>query len=100
MNDIERELREALRRREPPAGFGQRVAERAARSQGYRQRRWRWIPAAVVAGLLISVGGVYWHRQREAERTTDQLMQALQITGLKLTLVERAAAKNLDRQER
>jgi hypothetical protein len=100
MSDIERELREALQRRQPPAGFGQRVAERAERAQRNRQRRWQWIPTAVVAGLLMSVGGAYWQRQRQAEQTKDQLMQALQITGQKLTLVERAAGKNLDRQER
>ena len=99
MSDIERELREALRRRQPPAGFGQRVAERVARSHRYRRGRWQWIPEAV-AGLLMSVGGAYWQRQRQAEQTKDQLMQALQITGQKLTLVERAAGKNLDRQER
>lgn len=100
MNDIERELRETLRRKQPPAGFERRAAERAALSQRSGRRRWQWISAAAVACLLMSISGGYWQRQRQAERAKEQLMQALQITGQKLTLVERVAAKNLGKQER
>lgn len=99
MSDIEQELREALRRKQPPAGFERRVVERAALSRRSREHRWRWIPAAVVACLLISVGSAYWQRQRQAERAKEQLMQALQITGQKLALVGRMAAENLGKQE-
>src|SRR5580693_701280 len=99
MNDIDRELREALQRKQPPAGFHRRVMERAVLSRR-SLRRWRWIPAAVAACLLISVSGAYWQRQREAERAKEQLIEALQITGRTLTLVQQVAVKSLgSRQE-
>jgi uncharacterized protein HemX len=100
MSDIERELREALQRKQPPDGFDHRVMERAALSRRSKGRGRQWIPAAIAAFLLISVSGAYWQRQRQAARAKEQLMQALQITGQTLTLVERVAAKNLGKQER
>lgn len=100
MSDIEQELREALRHKQPPAGFDRRVAERVALSRRSRLRWRQWTPAAVAACVLMSIGGAYWQRQRQAERAKEQLVLALQITAQKLTLVERAAAKNLGKQER
>jgi hypothetical protein len=100
MSDIERELREALQRKQAPAGFDRRLLKRTAVSQRYTRREKQWMPVAVAACLLMSFGGAYWQKQRQAERATAQLTQALRITGQKLTLVERLAAKNLDKQER
>jgi hypothetical protein len=104
MNDIDRELREALRRKQPSAGFASRVAERVEQSRGPRPHRWRWIPASIAACLAVFAGDVYWERYRQPERAKEQLMLALQITGQKLNLVEgmaveRMAAKNLEKQE-
>ena len=97
MKGIESELREALRRKQPPAGFERRVMERAeAASRARRVRRWRQgIAAGIAACVLLGAGGRYWQRRREAERTKEQLMLALQITEQQLNLVERAAVEEL-----
>ena len=99
MDRFEDELRQALRREEPPAGFTERVLARAG-SQPRRSGVWeslaRWfrIPrvrfAAVVASLLLVVV-IQEYRVRQAraegEQAKAQLMLALQITGNKLKVV-------------
>jgi len=97
MSDMERDLREVLQRREPSPGFAERVLRNV--EPPMRRRSWNWIPATVAACLLLSVSGLYWHRQSQAEQAKDQLMVALQITAQKIALVERVAAKNLRTQE-
>ena len=96
MDRFDNELRQALRREEPPDGFTERVLARAGRLP----RRsgvwpsiagWFRLPAvrfaAVVASLLLVIA-VQEYRVRQAraegERARAQLMLALQITGGKL----------------
>lgn len=100
MSDLERELRAVLNRKQPPAGFERRVAERVASSRRFARARRRWIPAAVAAALLIAISGAYWQRQREAERGKEQLILALQITGQKMARVEQIAARHLGTEEK
>lgn len=82
-------LRSALRRREPPPGFAERVVERirgqAAAPGPWRGRLW-WLAAAASLVLLLA-GGWRYHEYRQrlrAEQARDQLLEALQITGAKL----------------
>jgi len=95
MNDLESQLREALRRTEPPPGWERRIVKRAAVAR--RARRLRQSASAIAVCLLLAAGGSYWQRQREARQARDQLIQALQITGEKLQVVERAAVENLNK---
>ena len=85
MNQLERDLREALRRREPPQGLEERILARAQRSE-VRSPSWTWL--AVAAMLVLMVGGfgiVQEQRRRaEGERAKEQLMVAFRITGSKL----------------
>jgi hypothetical protein len=99
MSDMEQELREMLQRRQPSPGFAGRVLRRVDPAQRPHWRRWRWLPAAVAASLLLSMSGIYWQRQHQAEQAKEQLMQALEITAQKIALVQRVAAKNLRSQE-
>jgi hypothetical protein len=99
MSDIERELREVLQHKQPPAGFERRVEERAAIAQRSRRHSLGFVPAAVAVCLLTVVGGASWQRERQGKRAKDQLLLALQITGQELNRVERLAAKNLGKQE-
>lgn len=87
----ERELRAALRRREPPAGFAERVLERAA-TQGAapvrRRRPWlRWCAVAASLALLAAGGYQYRERRLRGEEARDQLLEALRVTEAKLELL-------------
>ncbi|MGH9457282.1 MAG: hypothetical protein ACRD2J_06525 [Thermoanaerobaculia bacterium] len=92
--DIERELRDALRRPEPPPGFEERVMARIARSQGRLAARPRIGYRAVAAATLLTLalgawGGYRWEQRRRAERAAEQALVALQIVSEKMNLAKR-----------
>ena len=94
MDRLDEELREALRREEPPDGFTERVLARAA-AQPVRPGRWerfagrfrlprmRWV--AAVAMSLVLISGYAYHREQqrraEGERAKQQVLLALWITA-------------------
>jgi hypothetical protein len=110
MTRFEDELKNALRRREPPQGFSHRVLARAAEI-GSRQadHAWRelwlkifdqplapanllrWATVTVLAAGLV-VGGVHYRSvQREraqGEAAKQRLLLALRIAGRKLQLAK------------
>ena len=94
MSRLDDELRAALGRREPPAGFAARVVARAAADAG--RRRWWSVPrlrwAAALAACLVLAGGVEMERERrirrQGELAKQQVMLALRITGNKLQFVK------------
>ncbi len=94
MSKLEDELRQALRHREPPAGFAERAAARARARQTEKRRprllTWRWL--APVAALLVLAAGLRLVEQRrgrlEGERAKEQVMLALQLTGSRLRLAQ------------
>ena len=104
MNYSDNELKGALRRREPPEGFAEKVLDRVAienATQSAPQREsWlrfvtqplvRWASAAALAGALIAGGIHYRNVQREraeGEAAKQQLMLALRIAGTKLQLAK------------
>lgn len=96
---IEEELRNALRREQPPLGFAERVLARVqaenAAPVGFWQslfgciRLPRFKVAMATALFLLVLGGTWQYRRYEAERQAgeaarEQLLLALQITGNKL----------------
>ena len=113
MKPLEEELRNALRRREPPPGFTRRVIARVlqdaeARSQvkpeaSRRRAPWNWFGrkvsvsfgavAAATAMLLIALSLVVWQQRRitqerrEGEAARAELMEALRVTTSKLNHV-------------
>jgi hypothetical protein len=100
MND---ELRRALRRVEPPAGFAERVLERAARGDAPATAARedtprvllggplvRWATAAAVA-IAVTSGGVWYRaeqRQAQGEEARRQLLIGLRIASDKLQSVQ------------
>ena len=95
MSQFERDLREALRRKEPPPGFAGRVIARAREVDQQRAARswwkwsWRWSMAAAMMVILFAGGTLYQERRRqEAERSKDQLLLALRVTGAKVRVVQ------------
>jgi hypothetical protein len=98
MNDhLEDELRSALRHREPPAGFAERVL---ARTEGGVVRtvpplpahRWTWAAASLAACLTLGVGLVEYRQGQESKargiEAKQELMQAMRITGSKLRMAQ------------
>jgi hypothetical protein len=125
MKPLEDELRRALRRREPPPGFTQRVLARVRQEAGARslagvrsearpaQRapwaRWslfgsriRLGLAAVATVLLLAVSLSVWRQRREEQEriagaaARAQVMEALRITSAKLNRVRARVAAATD----
>jgi hypothetical protein len=104
--DADDELRNALRRVEPPAGFAERVLRRAAdrRAPPFATRRGpmsrvpggpmaRWARWATAAALAVAVTGAVWYRaeqRREAqgEDARRQVLIGLRIASSTLQQVE------------
>lgn len=114
MNRLEDELKKALERVEPPAGFAERVLLRAARAEEEKPvRSWHWLGLfgfglagagglrwAAACGLcvVLAASGVIYERdmqRRRGEEAKDQVMLALRITGSKLQIAEQSL-KELD----
>ena len=89
MSWLEQELKTAMKRREPPKGFAERVKARVDAEQPGKRFEWRWI-AAMAASLVLIVGGHEYRQEqqrREAERIQAEVRIAFQITQKKLELV-------------
>jgi hypothetical protein len=89
MNELEDLLREALERREPPAGFAERVIARVPQR---RTTLWTWWrPMVAIAALLLvmfSALAYERHRADRAEAANRQLMYALHLAAEKLERVQ------------
>lgn len=96
MKPLDDELRGLLRRKEPPAGFAERVMSRLetepARSTLVQRRsaffRWsvlRWAVAAAVVCIVVVAGIVreqqQQHMRAQAERASRDAILALRITN-------------------
>ncbi len=93
--NLERELREALRRPDPPAGFAEGVMNRIARGEGGRSLRApasrRFALRAAAALLVVLVGGWEGYRfeqRRRAEEAAEGAVTALRIASQKLNLAK------------
>jgi anti-sigma-K factor RskA len=90
MNRFERDLKESLKRREPPPGFAERVLAHTFATEKPGFWGWRWV--AVAAMVLLVIGGVALVREQrrraEDELRKQQLIVALQITSSKLNRVQ------------
>ena len=106
MSRLEDLLKEAMHRREPPAGFTERVLSRIANERPIRNRRkslfdlfrlpqLRW--AGALAAMIALVAGVEFYRQRqiriEGELAKEQVMLALRITASELQYAKQKVLK-------
>jgi hypothetical protein len=101
MNDLEKLLRNALRRSDPPVGFAERVMAQIPREIDHETERrpapWNWLKlrwAAIPAMVALLVFG-FWYRgyeqrqqEKEALAAKQQVMLALRITGSKLRMAK------------
>lgn len=96
-DDLEKQLRAALRHLDPPPGFAARVSDRIDGMQHPRRvpLRDRLIPIALAASLVIMMFVVIasdWRQRRERQQglaARQQLIEALRLTGEKLDLAYR-----------
>lgn len=106
MEPFEKQLKDALRREEPPLGFAARVAARAREQEkkswwaGLLAARLRW--AVVLAICVVMVGGILLQHKRERERAEgeaakQQVKLALQIAGSKVKLARNLVQKINDK---
>jgi len=113
MTDFDRQLSQALKRREPPrdltpgvmariertgrrgilAGSGNPAAASVVRSvTGEKRPASRlWVPAwaAIAAMLLLSVGIYRWEEVQKGREAKRQVMQALELTTQKLAVAQK-----------
>ena len=107
----ENDLRNALRRREAPAGFVERalagmrqVSPEDSLRGNRRQRSWTpyWIASSIAATVLLTISVerfVSYERELAAKAAARDLTLALRITGEKLHDVQLKVAANTQRGE-
>ena len=94
---LEHELRRALKRKDPPSGFDDRVLSRIAAGDTARvpqaRPRWTRLPLPIAASLMLAVGAAYYvqyqqyqDRQQRAEQAqveeaAREVVLALQIAS-------------------
>lgn len=100
MERMENDLRRALARKEPPAGFAARVLAAADSQAARRASHWSWFrpqmrwAVAALACVLILTAGLAIRQQREremrarGEAAKQQVMLALRITSAKLHVAQ------------
>ncbi len=99
MNDFEKQIRDALARKEPSPGFEARVLAATRRVEarsswwnGLFSGRARWASAVVAAVVVIAAVG--WRHERDVEERAAgeaakaRLEQALKITSVKLAKIQ------------
>jgi len=86
--DLEGQLKNALRRKEPAPGFASRVMRRVDRGPRTEDRgHFRWRAAAAVLMLSALLGGWAAHEiaaRRAGERAREKVLLALHIAGSKV----------------
>jgi hypothetical protein len=91
MDRLEQELKKALVRGEPPAGFAERVLQQAARASQPVvappvRRRPHWLAAAAAVVLLAGAGAGY--REYRGEMAKRQVMAAFRIASSKVNQIQ------------
>ena len=99
---LEDDLRQAMARRDPPAGFAARVLARAAREESGKnasywtawfERGRAWRLAGAVAGISLALSGGWIYQQHEravrGEAAKEKLLLAVRIAGMKLQQAHR-----------
>ena len=95
MSDFESDLRQTLKRREPPRDLTADIMRRIEtatkpRPESRFRWTWNWRPAlaAAAAVTMLAVGVEQYREYRKAQEAKQQLLLALQITSEKLSLVQ------------
>jgi hypothetical protein len=86
--NLDTDLKRAMRRESPPAGFAERVMQRIERPERRTRPIW-WRAAAASVMLAVVLGGGYaLHRQHEGERAREQVLRAMSIASEKVAYAQ------------
>jgi hypothetical protein len=73
---LEQELRRALKRKDPPSGFDDRVLSKVAAGGTVQvaigTARWRRASLPIAASLMLAIGGATYYVQQQQQRRADQ----------------------------
>jgi uncharacterized protein HemX len=79
---LEQEIRRALKRKDPPAGFDDRVLSKIAAGDIVHvrvgTRRWSRAVLPIAASLMIAIGGTYYVQQQQQRRAEEAYVHAEQ----------------------
>lgn len=96
---IDNDLKRALRRESPAAGFAGRVLSRInvddrrsrlSRQAGVPVRHW-WRAAAASVTLAVLLGGYTTYQHRKGERAKEELLRAMSIASEKVKYAQQEA---------
>ena len=98
---LEQELRRALRRKDPPSGFDDRVLSRIAAGDTVRlpahRQRWGRAILPLAASLMLAFGATYYVQQQRqqmrdaqmhAEQATREVVFALEVASEKVAAAQ------------
>jgi uncharacterized protein HemX len=109
---LEQELRRALKRKDPPSGFDDRVLARIAKGESVdiatARRAWARVSLPIAASVLLAFGATYYlqqqeqRQQRENQAQTEQaardVVLALQIASETISAAQ-ARVQEITRHE-
>lgn len=109
---LEQELRRALKRKDPPSGFDDRVLSKVAAGGTVQvaigTSRWRRASLPIAASLMLAIGATYYVQQQQqrrvdeayvhAEQTAHDVVLALQIASEKISAAQ-AKVEEITRYE-
>ena len=84
MDWLEKELKQALERKEPSPDFAERVAAATRQKRPFLVPRW----LGVAASLVVICGGGLAYRHHEGVVAKEQVMLAMKITAGKLNHIQ------------
>ena len=97
--NLEQELRRALSRKDPPAGFDNKVLSRVAAGETVKTpapiRRWPRAALPIAASLMLAFGATYYvqqEHQRQAREAQAHTEQAARDVVLALQVASRTVA--------
>jgi hypothetical protein len=82
---LEQELHRALKRKDPPGGFDDRVLSRIARGQSETvhsatvRRGWARMALSIAASLLVAFGATYYVQQEQERQLRENQAQTEQV---------------------
>lgn len=89
--NIDHDLKRALRRQSPPAGFAGRVLSRINETPEPRKRPVWWRAAAASVTLAVLLGGYTTYQHRKGERAKEELLRAMSIASEKVKYAQQEA---------
>ena len=86
MTDFDRQLSEALKRREPPRDLTAAVMARIEppRRASFSPRL--WVPMGIAATLILGLATYRWEEIQRGREAKRQVMLALEVTSQKLAI--------------